>query len=54
MEWRILVKDWGIKDEMCDEVARQHSDYVFHLHQKSIEDSNDLLLFATGHTNRSK
>ena len=35
-EQGIVSKDWGIRNEMCNEVAWKHPDYVFHLHMKAL------------------
>ena len=32
----IVPQSWGIKDEMCNDVAWKHTDYVFSLHQKAL------------------
>ena len=32
----VVSKDWGILNEMCDEVAWKHSDYVYQLHMKAL------------------
>jgi hypothetical protein len=36
-EQGIVSKDWGIRNEMCDEVAWKHPDYIYQLHMKALE-----------------
>lgn len=32
----VVSADWGIRNEMCDEVAWKHSDYIAQLHMKAL------------------
>jgi hypothetical protein len=48
-EQGIVAKEWGIRNEMCDDVAWKHSDYIFQLHMKAlkaIEEGNLVDTFA--------
>jgi len=36
MQEQGIVGNWGIRNEMCDEVAWKHRDYVFDLHMKAL------------------
>jgi hypothetical protein len=40
-EQGIVSADWGIRNEMCDEVAWKHPDYVFHLHMRALKAIED-------------
>jgi hypothetical protein len=36
-EQGVVASDWGIRNEMCDEIAWKHPDYIFQLHMKALE-----------------
>jgi hypothetical protein len=37
MQEQGVVTDWGIRNEMCDEVAWKHPDYIHYLHMKALD-----------------
>jgi hypothetical protein len=37
MQEQGIVGDWKIRNEMCDEVAWTHDDYIFDLHMKALD-----------------